>query len=410
MKRFLIVGKSFGNLQRKILERGDDYVLLQDEALPEVLQSKDERVFNSDFSSQASLIKALSRIDSQIDGATAMYENYIVPTAWITHELGLPGMPIASAKACSDKLRMRELFGKSPEKISPDFHIIESEQDLLTFIRDHKFPVMLKPANLVKSLLVTKNHNKQELLKNYAKMLREIPRVYQTYAPHHQPKILIEEFMHGSTHSVDAFVDGKGIAHVLEAVVDYETGYDIGYADNFHYSRHLPSELSPAQTEAIRHVAMIGCQALGMKNSPAHVEIIFTTDGPQIVEIGARNGGYRERMHRLSNGIDIFGATLDTALGQAVSIRPTKNEPCSVLELFPKKPGVFAKITNEDKLKQLPSLQYLSIKVKPGAFVGSSSDGYKMCAVIILHNADEAQFARDLAFVNTSVHVSTKST
>ena len=133
----------------------------------------------------------------------------------------------------------------------------------------------------------------------------------------------------------------------------------------------------------------------------------MTKDGPRIVEIGARNGGYRERMHELANGIDITDNALRLALGQPVNVRADKNEPCAVLELLPKIPGNFGGIAHDDALKSLPSLHYYSVKAKPGAHVGKAADGYKMCAVAILHHSDSEQFEKDLTFFNQHVSVIT---
>jgi hypothetical protein len=213
--------------------------------------------------------------------------------------------------------------------------------------------------------------------------------------------------MTGSIHSVDAFIDSNGKPHILEQIVDYQTGYDIGFEDNFHYSRLLPSKLSPEEQIALRDVAAMGTTALGMKNSPAHIEIIMTPDGPQIVEIGARNGGYRERMHDLANGIDIVAAALDISTGKQPDIQATHEDNCAVLELFPKIPGHYIGLTEEESLRGLPSLNYLGIKAKTGQLVGKAADGHKMCAVIILHHPDSAQFLADLNFINNQVSVQT---
>ena len=53
--------------------------------------------------------------------------------------------------------------------------------------------------------------------------------IYKKYAANRKPKMIIEEFMEGSVHSVDAFVDSNGTPHVLESIVDYQTGYDMGF-------------------------------------------------------------------------------------------------------------------------------------------------------------------------------------
>lgn len=407
MSTFLLVGQSFHTFRDYLQASGDSYITLQDKARTKHPDKKLKNRVVCDFSSTETVLSTVEEISRKhpINGVVALYENYIVPAAEIAEHLNLPGLPIDSAQACTDKFLMRQKFAKSSEPISPDFAVVNSVEDLEEFAANHDFPLILKPANLAKSLLVTKNHNLEELRANYQKTTENLERVYKRYAPGRQPKLIIEEFLIGSIHSVDAFVDKNGEPHVLEQVVDYQTGYDVGYDDNFHYSRLLPSKLPRETIETIRHTAVIGCKALGMKNSPAHVEIILAKEGPRIVEIGARNGGYRDRMHKLANDVDILGAARSLALGRKPNIASSKDEPCAVLELFPHEQGLYGGLLNEDKLKGLESLVYVNIKAKHGELVGKSSDGYKMCAVIMLHDTNRQQFEKDLQFVNDQVRV-----
>ena len=407
MTRVLIVGNGFSSLTAYLRDNGYDYIVLKDRLHT---SSPDKKLRNRvvcDFSSDESILAAVQSIKVPIDGVMTVYENYIVATSLIARHLGLPALPEQAAAACTDKSLMRQLFAVAPEPISPDYQVITNEDELRAFAANHDFPLILKPANLAKSLLVTKNHDLDELLQNYQLMLSNIGKTYEKYAPHRSPTVLVEEFLEGSIHSVDAFTGEDGNPLVLDNVVDYQTGYDIGFQDNFHYSRILPSKLSQSDQAALRHCAAVGIQALGIKNAPSHVEIIMTSKGPRIVEIGARNGGYRERMHMLANGIDITGAALALAFGRPPRVTATKNEPCAVLELFPKTPGTFVELAEASRLQGLPSLEYSSVKATPGSFVGKASDGYKMCAVIILHHKDADQFTRDLLFVNEQVHVIT---
>jgi biotin carboxylase len=411
MNTILIIGKSFSNLSKYILDQGDEYVVLRDSHTVRDNTKRLKRQIICDFSSDEAVLQAATEAHEKyhFSGVIGVYERYILQTARVAEQLKLPGCPVDAATACTDKFQMRQLFAKAPVKISPDFAFVHSENDLTAFASKHDFPLIIKPTNLAKSLLVIKAHDKTELLEAYDKIQASKDAIYKRYAPHQTPQFIVEEFMEGSIHSVDAFIDDQGAPHVLQEVVDYQTGHDIGYDDNFHYSRILPSALSPQDIEAIRETAAIGCQALGMKSTPAHVEIILTTEGPRIVEIGARNGGYRERMHSIANGIDITGNALRLALAQQPELTPTRNDACAVLELFPKSPGRFKGISHEAELQKLPSLDYYKAKYAEGDTIGKSSDGFKMTAVIILHNRDVEQFARDLAYVNAHVAVQTSS-
>jgi len=403
----LIVGKSYSGIVRAIEARGDDYLILRDIVGAKTPEKALKNRIICDFSTKESVLKAVDNLPRKIDAVIAAYENYILSAAWITDHLGLPGVPVDAAEACTDKELMRQAFAKAPEKISPGFCVVENEEDVRSFAESHHFPLILKPASLAKSLLVTKSNNLDELISNYNKTMQLIGEVYAKYATGRQPKVILEEFLEGTIHSVDAFIDENGDPDVLECVVDYLTGYDIGFDDNFHYARLLPSTLSADDQQRLRHVAEVGCRALHMKSSPAHIEIIMTKEGPRIVEIGARNGGYRERMHGMANGIDIMGASLDLRYGKKPVVTTKTNYPCAVLELFPKTPGIFTEIAHQVDLEKLASLESFTVKQTIGEFVGSSSDGYKMCAIIVLSNKDSAQFAKDLNYVNQNVHVVT---
>lgn len=407
----LIVGKAFSGIKNYLSERGHTYTVLQDE---KATKFPDRRLRNRvvcSFLSPQKIITAAEEINSRrrVDGVIATYESYVTSASLLARHFNLPGLTEKAAQACTDKELMRQMFAKAPEKISPDFRVVSSQEELLQFTDTHSFPLILKPANLAKSLLVTKSITQDELMRNYQYTLNLLDATYQKYAPNSTPKLIVEEFLEGPIFSVDAFVDSTGEPHVLENVVDYQTGYDIGFNDNFHYSRLLPSRLSESDVAAIRQTAAIGCRALGMTSSPAHIEIILTRDGPRIVEIGARNGGYRERMHRLANGIDITGNALALSLNTPLDITPKKNDYVGVFELFPQLPGSFVGIAEEERLRKLPSLNHLSIKAKAGQYVGKAASGYKACAIAILANEDKASFDQDVTIFNNHARVLTRT-
>ena len=408
MSHILIVGQKFSTLTEYLLAHGHEYTLLQDVAKTKFPDKKFKNRIVTDFSNEQTIYTALTQLKKPADGVIATYENYVLPAAYIARHLELPGMPIPAAEACTDKSVMRSLFAKAPEKISPAYAVVNSEPELRAFAYAHSFPLILKPANLAKSLLVTKSSSIEELVNNYRHSISLLSTTYKKYAPNRAPKLLVEEFLEGTIHSVDAFVDASGEPHILNHIVDYETGYDIGYDDNFHYSRVLPSRLAQDAQKALIRCAEIGIHALGMKNSPAHVEIIMTKAGPRIVEIGARNGGYRERMHSLANGIDITRNALALALHEPLAVSATRDEACAVLELFPKQLGVFVGLENLKALQELPSFHYLSIKAKTGQTVGKSGDGYKMCAVVILHASTYDALKNDLVYVRNHVTVNVR--
>lgn len=360
-----------------------------------------------DFSNVENVINAVISTGKKFTAVVALYEEYIQIAAQVSEKLGINSISVDSAIACTDKTIMRGHFHRYDPAITPEFAIVGSLDDAIDFAGGHEFPMMLKPANLAKSLLVTKVNSIEELGTEYFRINDLIGEIYQKYAPREQPKILIEEYLDGSIHSIDVFVDGTGQAFPLHHVVDYVTGFDIGFDDNFHYARLLPSKLSASKQQEIKECAVKGVTALGMKYSPAHVEIIMTKKGPKIVEIGARNGGYRQKMHKSAHGINLYANHMAVIHGKSTNLDPIRNDSCALLEVFPKERGLFAGLHNQETLETLSSLRYLNVRAEIGDEVGKSGDGFKRPVVIMLHNSDSDQFNQDLEYVNQNVWVKT---
>lgn len=339
--------------------------------------------------------------------AVAGFENYIVPAAYLTTAYGLPGMSVAAAHAATDKTLMRQAFLDYDSTITPNFAPITDWTAVEQFMQTHDFPVMLKPASLMKSLLISKSSNWNELRHNFSELTAGIQQAYDAQAVSEPPKMLIEEFLDGSMHTVAGFVNADGTATLLPQIADCVRASDIGVADSYLYSRHLPSLLPTADQASILTVAAKGVAALGLTSCPVHIEVILTKTGPKIIEIGARTGGYRPTMYQLAYGIDMFQAVVDTAFNRPVQLTSNTQKQLIVLELFPKTEGSFKELQGQALVSGLASLQRLTIRAQPGVAVGSAVRGYKAAVIIVLISADHVQLAADYQTILDSVRVIT---
>lgn len=353
-----------------------------------------------DFSDEAAVFAAVDALPEKPTCVLTIYEQYIRITAKINMHVGLDhALSLQTAEQCTDKYLMRQAFAQSPTKISPGFAEVHAMADIDAFMQNHDFPVILKPTNLAKSLLVTKCNNTAELHAAYENAVNLAESLYKKFTIGLTPTFIIEEFMTGHVYSVDAFTDAHGNILVLDNIVDYVIAEEAGFDDTFHFARNMPTALNPDEQAALKSCAAAGISALGMRSSPAHVEVIMTTKGPRIVEIGARNGGYRPRMHRLANNLDIIAMALESYQGRLPIIQNATNNPCGVLELFPKQNGAFVCLENQAAVEALPSLQYVRVVPAEGATIGKAKDGFKAAAIIILANDNAEQFAKDYSFV-----------
>ncbi|MEI9966451.1 MAG: ATP-grasp domain-containing protein [Candidatus Moraniibacteriota bacterium] len=340
--------------------------------------------------------------------AVAVYEHFILVQHWVSEYFHLPFSPEASIEASTDKRLMRELFFKHAPHTTPRFQEIKNEKDLVMFSQKFSFPLILKPANLTKSLLISKSASLDELLKNYRYTKKKIRDVYKREGSLRTPKILVEEFLEGSFHSLAAFVDSRGSMTLLPPV-DLVTAHELSKDDTYIFGRRLPSKLTRKEEALSRKMAEAAISALGLRNSAAHVEFVYTQSGPKVIEIGARIGGYRPYLYRTTYGLNILKYQIDLAHGKPTPPRPSRPaEFSAVLEIFPEEEGVLHSIHFLRKAAGRESVRSINRKRAVGERVGPAKKGFRACAIIFLASPKKTTLEKDVDFIQTHVKVRLK--
>lgn len=395
MKTIFYVGRAYPHHDALLQLKNLGYTLgiLHDMSLELKNQAVFDHVVELDYSTEDTFKRSLDRTTDlpKIDGLLCSHENYIVFKAIAAETLQVPSMSIEAARACTDKYKMRSRFLEYNSEITPEFTFVESEQQLLDFAKRVGYPLILKPTNLVKSLLVTKCSTEDELLLAYKTTAAQVDDIYKKYhVTNRTPGLILEKFIVGRMCSVAAFVDKDGTPHFCDGIVDLVTAQDIGYDDNFLHARKLINDVDPALKEKIFKVARDGIAALDMRSSPAHVEIIYNDTDVQLVEIGARTGGYRPFLYKQSYGIDMLEQEARNAVGEQPRMDGDFKQYSALYELFPRAKSTFIRLEN---LQPKAAYAYLHEVAKPGDQVGCAKDGYKSLAVIGITDDDAASFA-----------------
>src|SRR5205814_5003685 len=79
-----------------------------------------------------------------------------------------------------------------------------------------------------------------------------------------------------------------------------------------------PSHLAADEQQAVADLAVAALEALGVTTGLSHTEIKLTADGPRIIEINGRMGGYVNELCRRSCGVDLVRTAARLALGESV--------------------------------------------------------------------------------------------
>lgn len=93
----------------------------------------------------------------------------------------------------------------------------------------------------------------------------------------------------------------------------------------------LPTSLDPAALAGVTDHAIRALAALGAPDGAYHVEIKPRADGPEVVEVNGRLGGFMARLARYAGGADLARAALAAAASRPVTLSPDTSRAVAVL-------------------------------------------------------------------------------
>ena len=158
-------------------------------------------IIDADFSSTISIQKALMPYKERLLAVTCRAEKNVPLFKKVVPHVPYVNSPTElSLDWTTDKVRMRQLLRNYDKSIAPKFTVVhDSTKETLDRIeKTVGFPLIIKPAGLAASLLVTLCYHREELEANLRNTVRKIDRIYKERKGRGEPQILIEEFMEGT--------------------------------------------------------------------------------------------------------------------------------------------------------------------------------------------------------------------
>lgn len=260
----------------------------------------------------------------------------------VAERLGLSGISYDTAVKATDKFEMIKAF-KAHDVASPWFFTVDNKDELNGLESQLSYPCIMKPTDNAGSHGVVLAKCFDDLLNEYE---------YSRESARHG-RVIIEEYLKGDEVSVEVMVvDGKVI--ILQITDKLTTG-----APHFVEMGHSQPSRHPAETQqAIKELAIKACQSVGINQGPAHVEMMVTSRGPVMIELGARMGGdnITTALVPLSTGIDMVKATIEVAMGNKPDIEPIFHLG-SAIRYIDAPEGVIAGIEGVDAAEQMPSVK-----------------------------------------------------
>ena len=265
--------------------------------------------------------------------------------AAIAEALGLPGVSPESAHLCNHKAAMRRVLAEAGLP-GPRFAEVGSGEEARARADDVGFPMMVKPMDNCGSRGVVRVDAAGEL----------VPAVDDALALSRSGSALLEEFVEGTTHTVEMLAyEGE---YALCSVIDTHHGYPPWAVELDHVN---PSRRSEEEQQRMLAVARHAAAAVGIRHGPAKVDFLFAKAGPVVMEMTARlSGGFHCQLTTpLALGTDNLRAAIDLCRGvpaRREDVEPRWQRHAICRALFPQ-PGRVVSVRGVEEARKLPGIE-----------------------------------------------------
>jgi len=310
----------------------------------------------------------------------------------------------------TDKIKMRQMLRGYDKSIAPKFLVVHdaSQATLDSIEKKIGYPLIIKPSGLAASLLVTLCFHREELEKSLQNTVRKINHIYKKKKGRGEPQILVEEYMDGVMYSIDSYVNQRGVVYHTP-LVHVKTGRSVGYEDFFGYMRITPVNLKPHKVEDARKVAEKAIEALNLRSTNCHIELMKTEDGWKIIELGPRIGGFRHEMYKLSYGIDHTLNDMLIRIPKKPILSKRIKGYTAVLQFYPHQKGKLLKLEGIQKIKKLESFERIELKKKIGDMCDFARNGDDPVFDIVLFNKDRSRLLADIRRLEQNIKIVVKT-
>ncbi|MAZ56706.1 hypothetical protein CL653_02865 [bacterium] len=360
-----------------------------------------------DFTQPYKLAEAIKPYQDKLLAITARGENGASRLSKVVPHVPYLRTPTSdSLEWALDKYQMRRKLNQFDSKICPKFTKVKGNTrvERQRIIAKVGFPMVVKPANLEASMLVTICYHEDELAQALKNVMRKLKKQYEDNGRVQEPVVLAESYMEGDMYSIDSYIDSRGkVWHC--PLVRVKTGKDIGHDDFYNYLQITPSALKKETVERARLTTEKAIKALGLRSITSHIELMKLDDEWKVIEVGPRIGGYRPLLYELS--CDINHSLNDVYI--RLPKKPIVPKKCkgyaALMKWFAPKEGVITEMKGVKKIESLTSFHSITINKKIGDKALFSKNGGRSIFNVVMYNKDRSKLLADIRRIEKLVDV-----
>ncbi|EHD6028065.1 ATP-grasp domain-containing protein [Vibrio parahaemolyticus] len=256
--------------------------------------------------------RALESVNEQnkIDVVLSLHEFATEATAIAAKALGLKSTNPEAVVNARRKAQCREILDKAGIP-SARYGLANNVQDALKLLDNVGYPAIAKPPSGGDSLLAFTIYSKEDATEKLTQILNYSDSIPEEWHCFFNRGILIEQKLEGNLVSVELGVWDSNY-HSFCISGRFRWADD----ETVELGSYIPAQMSSNEEEECIEYAKKVCEALGLDLGIFHIEVMYTNDGPRLIEVNPRlMGGGLPLIYKTAKGKSISGALIDIFTG-----------------------------------------------------------------------------------------------
>lgn len=301
----------------------------------------------------------------------------------LNSNFNLSGNPLEVTDRFVNKYKMRVLAESLGLPI-PKYARIDTPSDLLSFIKNTGFPIILKPAD---------SQSSRGVVKIDSSNINDIEHLVVNSLKYANCGYLIaEEFVEGREVTVEGFA--SNYKHRTLAI-SLKKHFRVGIASELLYPADIPKYIY----KELEKLNDLFVENSGLRFGITHAEYMINIDTGRIVliEIACRGGGslISSDIVKWVSGVNLYDLYYSCLKGGIINVKglTVKKRP-AILKFFEFAPGTVKSISGIDKLKEIKEIFSFNLAFKPGDSLLPAED-------------DRSRQGYFIAFANSKIELDT---
>ena len=400
-RRLLIIGAGIEQIKAYQLAREMGLQTVGSDIDPNApaFQFADDRILASTRDADETLRAVRAYVKSKpVDGVMTIANDVPFTVATVAHALGLPSISVESAEIAANKMLMKGRFVEHGVA-TPQYWVATSYRDLLDVVKEHGFPLVIKPIDGRGArgvFLLTADTFSEELFE-------------ESLGYSQTRTLLVERFIEGPQLSTESILYGGRL---------YTASYTLR---NYEYLETLkplvienggdqPADITIEQKTSIDVMILNAARAMGIDRGIIKGDIVLANGSPMVIELAARlSGGYFcTDQIPLATGVDLVKQVIKLAVDEPLdtNLVPRQRQAVAIRYWFPS-PGIVREVTGLDQARSLPGVYRLEIFRNRNDIQYPITDHTKRAGFVITYgrSREEAISRAQLAIKTVKFHI-----